>query len=232
MRKHPKEAVEDYLKTIYTLERRSGKAARTTALAAALGVTPGSVTDMLKRLAAGRPRLVDYTPHRGVSLTRNGKQKAIAILRRHRLLETFLYETLGYGWDEIHHEADVLEHHVSERFIEALDAALEHPTRDPHGDPIPTADGQLPASHCPAIDTLAQGATVVIERVRSHDDELLRYLALKGIRPGTRLRIREKAPSGGPISVDVMAILSQDPTTVALSAEVAADILVSESGDR
>lgn len=231
MRKHPKEAVEDYLKAIYALEQRHGTA-RTTALADSLGVTPGSVTDMLKRLAAGRPRLVDYTPHRGVALTRSGRQKTIAILRRHRLLETFLHETLGYGWDEIHHEADILEHHVSDRFIEALDALLDHPVSDPHGDPIPTVDGELPANHNPSIDTLPEGAAVVVERVRSHDNELLRYLAQKGIRPGTRLRIGEKAPSGGPISVEVMTILSQEPITVALSAEVAAGILVSASGSR
>ena len=103
------------------------------------------------------------------------------------------------------------------------------PDTDPHGDPIPTAAGDLPARRYPAIDTLPEGASVVVRQVRSHDEALLRYLESKGIRPGTRLCIREKAPSGGPVSVDVVTILSQDPATVALSAEVAADILVSES---
>jgi DtxR family Mn-dependent transcriptional regulator len=229
MRKHPKEAVEDYLKAIYTLEQRGG-AARTTALAAALGVTPGSVTDMLKRLGTGRPRLVTYTPHRGATLTARGRARAIAVLRRHRLIETFLHEVLDYGWEEVHAEADILEHHVSERFIDALDALLHHPASDPHGDPIPTAEGEVPETPYVAIHTLDEGASVVVKRVRCHDEDLLHYLAKKGIHPGARLRIREKAPGGGPVSVDVLAVLSQEPTTVALSAEMAADILVSDSG--
>ena len=231
VRKHHKEAVEDYLKAIYTLEQQGG-AARTTALAAALEVTPGSVTDMLKRLASAQDRLVSYTPHKGVSLTDRGRTRAIGVMRRHRLLETFLHQFLGYSWDEIHKEADVLEHHVSDRFIEALDALLEHPDSDPHGDPIPSIDGELPDTDHEAITTLPEGASVIVRRVRSHDDELLRYLAQKGIRPGAHLRIREKAPSGGPISVDVSGILSLGPTTVALSAEMAAVILVSESQRR
>jgi DtxR family Mn-dependent transcriptional regulator len=228
MRKHPKEALEDYLKAIYTLEQRGG-AARTTALAAALGVTPGSVTDMLKRLAGARPRLVTYTPHRGVSLTARGKARAIAVLRRHRLIETFLHEVLSYGWEEVHAEADILEHHVSERFIGALDTLLHHPESDPHGDPIPSPEGDLPKTPYVAILTLEEGAAVVVKRVRCHDEDLLHYLADKGIHPGARLRIREKAPAGGPVSVEVVAALSQEVTTVALSAEMAADILVSDN---
>ncbi|MDJ0780471.1 MAG: metal-dependent transcriptional regulator [Desulfosarcinaceae bacterium] len=224
MRKHSKEAVEDYLKAIYTLEQQGGSA-RTTALATRLGVTPGSVTDMLKRLAAAEPRLVTYTPHRGVSLTPAGKDRAIAVLRRHRLVETFLHEILHYGWDEIHAEADVLEHHVSDRFIDALDTLLKHPGSDPHGDPIPTADGELPKSLYAPITSLPSGTTLVVKRVRSHDDDLLRYLAEKGIRPGARLRIREIAPAGGPVTVDVITTLSQEPTTVALSTETAIGIL-------
>jgi DtxR family Mn-dependent transcriptional regulator len=230
MRKHPKEAVEDYLKAIYTLERQGG-VARTTALAAALGVTPGSVTDMLKRLGAGHPRLVSYTPHRGAALTPRGRARAIAILRRHRLIETFLHEVLNYGWEEVHPEADILEHHVSERFIDALDALLHHPESDPHGDPIPTAEGEVPETPYVAIRTLDEGAAVVVKRIRCHDENLLHYLAKKGIQPGARLRIREKVPAGGPVSVEVVAALSQEPTTVALSAEMAADILVSDNAN-
>jgi DtxR family Mn-dependent transcriptional regulator len=226
MRKHPKEALEDYLKAIYTLEQKAGSA-RTTALAAALGVTPGSVTDMLKRLAAGRPRLVIYKPHKGVSLTSKGKAQAIEILRRHRLVETFLYEILGYRWDEVHAEADILEHHVSDHFIQALDDLLNHPASDPHGDPIPTAEGSFAQAPYPSLNTLPVGSAVVVKRVHCHNDELLRYLAQKDIRPGARLRIREIAPAGGPVLVAVMGIRSE-PATVALSAEVAADILVSE----
>jgi DtxR family Mn-dependent transcriptional regulator len=228
MRKHPKEAVEDYLKAIYALERQGG-AARTTALAAALGVTPGSVTDMLKRLGAGRPRLVTYTPHRGVALTSRGRARAIAVLRRHRLIETFLHEILKYGWEEVHTEADILEHHVSERFIDALDALLHHPESDPHGDPIPTAKGEIRETPYVAIHTLAEGTEVEVKRIRGHDEALLHYLAEKGIHPGACLRIREKAPAGGPVSVVVVAIPSREPTTVALSAEMAADILVSHN---
>lgn len=229
MRKHPKEAVEDYLKAIYTLERQGG-VARTTVLAAVLGVTPGSVTDMLKRLGAGRPRLVTYTPHRGAALTALGRARAIAVLRRHRLIETFLHEILNYGWDEVHSEADILEHHVSDRFIDALDTLLHHPESDPHGDPIPTASGEVPETPYVALHTLAEGAQVVVKRVRSHEEDLLHYLAKKGIHPGARLRIREKAPAGGPVSVDVVALPSREATTVALSAEMAADILVSDRG--
>src|SRR5512136_1485163 len=134
--------VEDYLKTVYLLRERSG-AASTTAIAAALAVTPASVTGMIKKLA--EMKLVRHAPYQGVELTRSGEKIALEIVRHHRLLELFLIEALGYTWDEVHAEADALEHVISEEFEERMAARLGNPLVDPHGDPIPAKDGTIVA---------------------------------------------------------------------------------------
>ena len=132
----PSEAVEKYLKTIYETQQHGGRV-KTTTLAQMLGVTAGSVTDMIKRLSNVRPKLVSHEMHKGVALTPRGKRIALNVIRRHRLLETFLNRVLGFSWDEVHDEAEKLEHHISSRLTEAIAEYLNHPQYDPHGDPIP-----------------------------------------------------------------------------------------------
>ena len=176
-------AIEDYLKTIYDLSQMGGRAA-TSQIAEVLEVRPASVTGMLQKLAAATPPLVDYQKHRGVALTPEGEKVALETIRHHRLLETFLHETLGYDWDAIHAEADRLEHVISEEFEERIAQALGDPTHDPHGDPIPDRDLRMPSHATTRLSELRAGQRATIERVRDSDPELLRYLSERGVVPG------------------------------------------------
>ncbi len=217
------DTVEDYLKAIYELQEQHGRA-KTSALAARLGVTPGSVTDMLKRLAGQTPRLVVYQSHQGVTLTALGVQKALTVIRRHRLLETFLHEVLGFAWDEVHAEAERLEHCLSERLTEAIAAHLNHPVCDPHGDPIPSREGQIETpSGCP-LSELSVGQTVRITRVRLQDDTALQYLARNGVTIGSTVKILEQSPLDGQISLQVRR--GRQWRDLSLGAAVAAGIEV------
>ena len=185
---------EDYLKQIFLLGER-GDSVGTQTLAVRLGVRPASVTGMVQRLA--ELGLVDHRRYRGVSLTESGRRVALEMLRHHRLLETYLAETLGYGWGEIHDEAERLEHVISERFEERIAEALGHPTRDPHGDPIPDARLCLPedgAGRCLG-EGRAVGAVVVL-RVGSQDPDSLAALERLGLVPGARLEVLEHSPAG------------------------------------
>jgi DtxR family Mn-dependent transcriptional regulator len=191
-------AVENYLKAIYKLETRFGKA-KTSALALKLGVTAGSVTDMLKRLAAEESGLVHYQSHQGVRLTARGRQKALDVIRRHRLLETFLHRVLGLSWADVHQEAEILEHHVSHRVMEAIDRVLDYPRFDPHGESIPRSGGDLPAANQRPLADIEAGGRVRIARVQPSSDDFLRYLDTIGIGIGTTGTVLEKAPFDGPI---------------------------------
>ncbi|MDJ0723122.1 MAG: metal-dependent transcriptional regulator [Desulfobacterales bacterium] len=215
------DTVEDYLKAIYELQEKYGRA-KTSALSVRLGVTPGSVTDMLKRLAGQTPRLVRYQPHQGVTLTDRGNRRALAVIRRHRLLETFLHDVLGFSWDEVHAEAEKLEHCLSERLTEALANYLNHPACDPHGDPIPSGEGeiQMPAG-CP-LSELPAGQPLLITRVRLQDREALQYLARNRIRIGAVVTIVEKSPLDGQISLTIRRGRKQHAFSI--GAAVAADI--------
>jgi DtxR family Mn-dependent transcriptional regulator len=156
-----------------------------------MGVTPASVTGMLKRLAANEPPLLDYRKHRGVELTYAGEQVALEIIRHHRLLELFLHETLGYSWDEVHEEADRLEHVISEDFEERIAEALGNPQHDPHGDPIPSRDLLLPPETAVPLARLRPGQRAVVQRVGNEDAELLRYLQSIGLVPRAALSVLE-----------------------------------------
>jgi DtxR family Mn-dependent transcriptional regulator len=191
---------EDYLKTIYMLRERSG-AASTTAIAAALGVTPASVTGMIKKLA--EMKLVRHAPYQGVELTRSGEKIALEIVRHHRLLELFLMEALGYTWDEVHAEADVLEHVISEEFEERMAARLRYPTIDPHGDPIPAKDGTFAARKERALLSLQAGQSAQITHITDTNSEMLRYAASLGLAPRTRLTLLEAEPFGGSLRVKI-----------------------------
>jgi DtxR family transcriptional regulator, Mn-dependent transcriptional regulator len=192
-------AVEDYCKAIFTLQSRGGEPVSTNALAERLGITPGSVSAMLRKL--DELGLIVHLPYRGVRLTERGRRVALEVIRHHRLLELFLAETLQMPWDQVHAEAEVLEHVISEELEALIAAKLGDPTLDPHGDPIPSADLQLRERETSSLDDLQAGDGGVFVRVSDSDPEMLRYLAECGISPGDRLRVRDRQPFGGPLFV-------------------------------
>ncbi len=193
-------SVEDYVKAIYVLEQRGeGAAVSTNKLAARLGVTAPAASAMIKKLAAHG--YVRYVRYRGVKLTPLGSQIALEVLRHHRLLELFLVETLGVPWDRVHAEAEVLEHVLSEGLEATIAARLGEPTRDPHGDPIPSPDGTVLEAPSVPLGSLEVGASGTFVRVSDRDPSMLRYLADRRIRPGDRLEVVDRDPLGGPMVV-------------------------------
>jgi DtxR family Mn-dependent transcriptional regulator len=192
-------AVQDYAKAIYALEQRDDTAVTTNALAERLGVTAASASGMVKRM--GELGLVEHTPYRGVLLTENGRRVALEVIRHHRLLELYLAESLGVPWDRVHAEAEVLEHHLSEELEELIAAKLGNPTRDPHGDPIPTRDLTIEERQTESLDTLEAGTSGTFTRVSDSDPEMLRYLGELGIAPGDTFEVVEKQPFEGPLFV-------------------------------
>jgi DtxR family Mn-dependent transcriptional regulator len=193
-------AVEDYVKAVYMLEQREGSAS-TAALAARLEVTPAAVSGMLRKLAA--LGLVAHEPYRGVRLTDRGRLVALEVVRHHRLLELFLVESLGMGWDEVHAEAEVLEHVLSEELEELIAAKLGHPTLDPHGDPIPNRELAVADVESRDLYQLEPGTHGTLVRVSDDDPEMLRFLTDRGITPGTRLEVIDRQPFEGPLTVRV-----------------------------
>ena len=167
--------IEDYLKAIYELQTAEGRA-KTSHIAEKLRIKSASVTEMIKRLALQRPRLISYEPRRGVRLTAKGEKAALGIIRRHRLLETFLHKALGLEWDEVHQEADLLEHHLSERLTEALAGFLGHPEFDPHGEPIPGAGGEMRRRSQMKLSEAKKGSKIRVLGLQSPTDQLLHYL--------------------------------------------------------
>jgi DtxR family Mn-dependent transcriptional regulator len=192
-------AVEDYSKAIFALESRSDEPVSTTALAERLGITAGSVSAMLKKL--DELGLTTHVPYRGVRLTEDGRRLALEVIRHHRLIESFLADTLGMPWDRVHAEAEVLEHVLSDDLEERIAAKLGHPTVDPHGDPIPTADLELDERPTDRLESLRPGDEGLFVRVSDADPEMLRYLASRGISPGERFAVRDRQPFGGPLFV-------------------------------
>jgi len=213
------QAVEDYLKTIYEIEREHGRVA-TTVLAEQLGVAPASATGMIKKLAD--MELVAYEPYQGVVLTQTGRKIALEVLRHHRLIELFLTETLDVPWDQVHAEAHKIEHVLSEDLVDRIDAVLGHPTTDPHGAPIPTREGRVDQPPCRRLADLESGQSAVVSEVYDNDPALLRYLGELGLYPRVSLRVVRVAPFNGPVTVRV------GDNDHALGREVAYQILVSE----
>lgn len=191
-------SVEDYLKAIYHLSL-DGHAATTSRIAQALDLSPPSVSGMVKRLS--EQGLLEHEPYKGASLTAEGRRIALRMLRRHRLIETFLVATLGYTWDSVHEEAERLEHAVSDELVERMAQALGHPRFDPHGEPIPTADGRVDELVYVPLADLAEGERVVVRRVDLHQPDRLRYLASLGLVPGAQVAIDARAPFDGPITL-------------------------------
>lgn len=193
MRENLTHVIEDYLKAIYDLTADSGRAS-TNQIAERMGVTAASVTNMIQKLAATDPPLLKYRKHRGVVLTEEGERVALEIVRHHRLLEMFLHQTLGYSWDEVHEEADRLEHVISEEFEARIAERLGHPRHDPHGDPIPTRELELPEAQATTLREMRPGQKAIIQRVRDTDPDLLRYLSDLGLTPAARITILDFSP--------------------------------------
>ena len=196
----PTEAIQDYAKAIYALQRRGdGHPVATNDLAERLHVTPASVSAMLKKLA--ERDLVEHVPYRGVLLTPAGERVALEVLRHHRLLELYLAEHLGVPWDRVHQEAEALEHVISEDLEARIAAKLGEPTHDPHGDPIPSVDLEIDEGDARALESLETGATGRVVRVADSDPEMLRYLDKRGVRLGDSLEVVDRQPFGGPLTV-------------------------------
>jgi len=183
-------SIQDYLKNIYELTE-DGENASTNALAAKLRVKPASVTGMVQKLASSKPALVEYQKHQGVTLTKEGRRAALEVIRHHRLLEAWLVQTLGYSWDEVHEEAEKLEHVISEDFERRIAAAMGHPLRDPHGELIPTVDLKMPLDNTTPLSALRPDQTGTVQCVKGADTDLLRYLDSLGLVPGAEIEIKE-----------------------------------------
>ena len=191
-------SVEDYLKSVFHLTSQGGFAT-TSDIAEMLEVAPPSVSGMMKRLS--ETGLIEHVPYRGVQLTPQGRRAALQMIRRHRILESYLTSKLGYDWGDVHVEAERLEHAVSEKLIERMAEALGEPRYDPHGAPIPTAAGEIEEAELVTLADARVGAMLVLRQVGDEEPERLRYLAEQGLIPGTRLAVVERQPFNGPTTV-------------------------------
>jgi len=194
------EQIENYLKQIYKIEEAEGRVS-TSLLSERLQISAPSVSEMIKKLA--EEGSVTYTPYKGVALTREGRKKALRIIRRHRLWELFLVEILKYRWHEIDEEAERLEHMMSEKLEQRIDEILGYPSKDPHGDIIPTREGTMENIDHKLLADVAPGNEVKVARVSDEDPEILQYLSKLGIRLGTRVAVREKIKFDGSLRVRI-----------------------------
>ena len=190
--------ISDCLKVIYAMQER-GQKVSTSAVSERLGVSDATVTMLFKDFA--EVGWVEHMPYHGVRLTALGEQKAMEVIRHHRLLELYLARQLGYSWDKVHDEADKLEHVISEEFEDKLDALLGYPTVDPHGDPIPTKDGVIATRKGTALTELQEGQTVLVLRVQAQNSDQLCYLGQLGLYPETRVQLVKRSPFGGPLHI-------------------------------
>ncbi len=214
-------SVEDYLKAIYTLNER-GEAAGTSQLAQALDVQPASVSGMIRRLA--EDGLLEHEPYRGVRLTRLGSREALKVLRRHRVIETYLVRRLGFGWDDVHAEAERLEHAASDELVERMAAAMGHPATDPHGAPIPTRSGEIDPTAYVRLDEVAGDTRVTVRSVSDRDPARLRYFESVGLVPGARALVQKGDADGARVTIMVEG--SAGPVT--LEAGAAKRVAVTE----
>lgn len=200
------EPVEDYLKAIYDIER-VGEAAATNDIAQRLQIAPASVSGMVRRLA--EQGLVDYEKYHGARLTDAGRRAALRTIRRHRVIEAYLVQALGYSWDSVHEEAERLEHAASDDLIDRMATAIGEPSTDPHGAPIPTRDGRVDERTLRRLSDLRPGQRARVTRVGDEDADLLRYLASLGLRPSATVTLDDRAPFGGPFTLRVGATTCQ-----------------------
>jgi len=216
------QSIQDYLKHIYELNEHGGTAS-TNDLAARLNIAPASVTGMLQKLANSKPPLVIYKKHQGVTLTINGEKAALEVIRHHRLLETFLVNTLGYSWDEVHREADKLEHVISEDFEARMAQALGNPTRDPHGELIPTADLTMPADNSCPLASLRSDETATVRRVSDDDPALLRHLREIGVVPEVKITVKNYSEFDGNLTIKIEGQKSNVVLGTAVTSQVFVD---------
>lgn len=195
-------SIQDYLKNIYELTE-NGESASTNALAKKLNIKPASVTGMIQKLASSKPALVEYQKHQGVTLTKQGQRAALEVIRHHRLLEAWLVQTLGYSWDEVHEEAERLEHVISEDFERRIAAAMGDPVRDPHGELIPTADLIMPVDESTPLSALRPKQTGTVQSIKSPETELLRHLEGLGLVPGARVEVLDYSPFDHNLTIKV-----------------------------
>jgi len=193
-------SVEDYLKAIYELEL-GGSPAQTSAIASALEVAPPSVSGMVKRLSEAG--LLEHVPYRGVQLTEDGRRTALKMVRRHRVVETYLTTKLGYDWDSVHEEAERLEHAVSDGLIERMAMALNNPSYDPHGAPIPTKEGVIETPDYISLADVPVGGIAQLRMVSDKDAERLRFIASLGLRPGVSFEVIARQPFRGPTTIEL-----------------------------
>lgn len=217
------EASDDYLKAIFALGGSDGGQVPASEVAARLKISGASVTKMLQKLSSGVPPLLVYEKHHGVRLAKAGRQRALEIVRHHRLIETFLHQVLDYPWDEVHDEAERLEHFISERFEARIAAKLGHPEFDPHGHAIPALDGTLPSGISETLAQVSAGGQRKVVSVSDHNPEMLRYLGSQGIGPGVTLKLAEKLPFEGGYRV----LIGESKKSVLLSEPLASAIFVS-----
>lgn len=215
-------SVEDYLKAVYTLNER-GEAAGTSQLAEVLDVQPASVSGMIRRLA--EDGLLEHEPYRGVRLTRAGSREALKVLRRHRIIESYLVQHLGFGWDDVHQEAERLEHAASDALVERMAEAMGHPTNDPHGAPIPTRGGDIDPTPYPRLDEVEAGSRITVRSVSDHDPARLRYFESVGIVPGAQAVVHESAIDGK----HVILTVGDERELLTLMADVARRVTVMEA---
>ena len=195
-------SIQDYLKNIYELTENGGIAS-TNALARKLNIRAPSVTGMVQKMASSKPALVEYKKHQGVTLTTEGKRAALEVIRHHRLLEAWLVQTLGYSWDEVHEEAERLEHVISENFESRIAAAMGNPVRDPHGELIPTADLTMPHDKSISLSSLRPKQSAVITRVAASDTSLLRHLDELDLVPGVGIEVEDYSPYDHNLTIKV-----------------------------
>jgi DtxR family Mn-dependent transcriptional regulator len=195
------QSIEDYLKAIYKIQSVQDGGVSTTDLAREMGVANASVTNMLKRLS--KLGMVDYQSYYGTTLTKSGEKIALEMIRHHRLLELYLTEMLGYSWDEVHDEAEKLEHYISEQFEDKISELLNHPTVDPHGDPIPTKDGKMPVISSKKLSSMPPGTSCIVKRVKNQDSQILRKLERSGIIPGVKITVVEKDEDSGNLYLEI-----------------------------
>ncbi|MEA3406069.1 MAG: metal-dependent transcriptional regulator [Pseudomonadota bacterium] len=196
-------ALEDYLKIIYKLEGRTpeDKGVQTSAIAERLAISQASVSNMLKKLA--EQNYIEYAPYYGVSLTESGLKIALNMVRKHRILEQYLVERLGYSWDEVDEEAEVLEHSISNKLADRMWEDLDRPTHDPHGSPIPSAEGVVEVHDWVPLTEIGLDQSVEVKRIKNRSPEELRYLASIGLTTGVKVIIKNMAPLNGPLLVEV-----------------------------
>ena len=216
---------QDYLKELYQLQQRSAERAPIAMgrLAEAVGVTPGTATTMVKRFA--NDGLMRYTPRRGARLTARGEKVALGVLRRHRIVETFLVQHLGLDWSEVHAEAEVLEHAISEKVLDRLDELLGHPTTDPHGSPIPPANGKMRRVAMRPLSRCRAGQRVTIGRLLDTAPGFLKLAETLGLMPNTKVRVIEVNEDADAVTLQIGR---RKPTTIGLSA--ADKVMVGEGG--